>query len=133
MCTVVAVGATPARVSRSDMGMPVKRTSCLTKGSKMVAVLVAMASSVGWSNASDLPTLWLLTAPSMRRTVLPLGLGTGAGWAVATGVVMAVVPAEFFGVLEPHPARATTSTATPTTAAAVRLKALPLPCSDGAA
>src|SRR6266498_4639126 len=94
MFTLVAVGATPARVSRSDMGMPVKRMSFFTKGSKIVAVLVAMASSVFWSNASDRPTLWLLRAPSMRRTVLPAGFGTATGRVLATGLVVAVAPAE---------------------------------------
>src|SRR6266508_4502225 len=84
MFTLVAVGATPARVSRSDMGMPVKRMSFFTKGSKIVAVLV-----------------------------------------------VAVAPAELLGVLEPHPASAAASTATPITAYAVRFMTPPAPRSNG--
>src|SRR6266545_1338579 len=67
MFTLVAVGATPARVSRSDMGMPVKRMSFFTKGSKIVAVLVAMASSVFWSNASDRPSRRRRACRAARR------------------------------------------------------------------
>ena len=44
-----------------------------------------------------------------------------------TGLVVAVAPAEVFGVLEPHPARATASTVAPTTAAAARLMRPPVP------
>src|SRR6266545_7139088 len=132
MWTVFAVGATPARASRTDMGMPVKRMSRFTNGSKMVAVLDAMVSRVFWSNASDLPTLWLFRAPSMRRTVLPTGFGTAAGRVEAAGpVVAAGAPAGLLGVLEPHPASAAASTATPITAYAVRFMAPPAPRSNG--